>query len=141
MSFIGVKTTLGGLEQLISRLENFNKEQLQEQCAEAITRIILEDTHNHIDAQGNQFKPYSPAYLKKRIKMGLSEEPDLFITGTLLSLLSVEKNGIITTINDTDEPEKVEGVQDLRPFIGISQRARARIIEIVKEFVGNVVNG
>ncbi|HEY5268578.1 MAG TPA: hypothetical protein VII94_05675 [Candidatus Saccharimonadales bacterium] len=128
---ISVTTSGGGLEALISRLQKFNKDELEHQIAEIIVNDIKENTAAHHSPDGSMFKPYTPAYAKKRAKMGLTTIPNLTITGTLLANLYATKDGIITTISDGDNPGKVESNQKLRPFIGVSQRTRQKIKDLV----------
>lgn len=133
---IRVKISSGGLEQYIAQLKKFNKEQLQKQIAETIIADIKDRTARHLDVNEHPFKPYTPKYKQWKQKKGLSILPDLKVTGKLLNSLTVKKTGIITTVESTDEPGKVEGVSKLRQFIGIPDKTRQKISDIVRSFVG-----
>lgn len=131
-----IKTSSGALEQYIAQLKKFDKQQLQKQIADIIIKDIKDRTADHKDVNERPFKPYTPKYKQWKQKKGLSTLPDLKVTGKLLNSLAVHKNGIITTIESTDDPGKVEGVSKLRPFIGITQKTKDKISDLIKLFVG-----
>ena len=140
MDLIEIKTTGGGFEQLIARLQAFDKAALEEQIAQAIVADIKYNTGNSIDVHGQTFKPYTPGYAKKRLKMGLGTEVDLRVTGQMLEALTVEKQGLFTVISDADPNQgKVKGNQNLRQFIGISQQAKEKMLSLIRSFVGTII--
>ena len=136
---LSVSTSLGGLEQYIAKLSQINAQTISDQISQILIDGIKESTAASQTPEGVAYIPYTPGYAKYRQKKGLSTIPDLKVTGKMLDSLVVQRNGIITTISDTDNPGKVEGVSNLRTFIGISAATRIRLIQTVRDFIGRIL--
>ncbi len=141
---LNIKTSMGGLEQLISRLKTANKNTLSNGIAKIVTDGILDNTSKGIDVNGVPFKPYTEKYAKYgRLAKGYNTNPvDLKRTGDMLSSITVEKSGIVTTISIADDQKaKAEGNSRYRKFMGISVATRDKLKTYVQEFVGLIIKG
>jgi len=133
---IQIRISSGGLEHIIARLKAKDKKVLQKQIQQAIISDIRDNSEHARSYSGKNFKPLTPRYRKWKTKHGGKDIPDLYMTDMLMKSLFGETEGIMTRISSKDKEGKVEGVQKLRPFIGISEKARKTIKEIARKWVG-----
>lgn len=101
------------------------------------TTEIKVRTRSGVDVRGSAFKPYSPAYAKRRQKAGRGTTPDLTFTGAMLGSIKSEvketPEGIEGSIffSSPNEQKKVEGNSRYREFFGLSEEQKTRIENIV----------
>lgn len=100
-----------------------------------IGRGIRENTARSVDANGRAFDPYTPAYARRRQRMGLTTRVTLRVRAedSLLDTLGEHSPGEIS-VSPSREGQSL-GLQKEREFMGVTAGAVARTEErLVQEF-------
>ena len=127
-------------DQLNKAITHVSKETLEEVGQFAITIITLR-TKKGLDADREQFKPYTKAYARKRLNKGYSASPpDLTIKGHMLgSMLPVVTgdNEVTVAFGSPKEDAKARGNSHKREFFDV--RADAELEAIADLFGDKLV--
>ena len=102
-----------------------------------VTELKLR-TRSGTSVDGGAFKPYTPAYAKRRAKAGRSvSPPDLTFTGAMLGSIKTEvkdtPEGAEASVffGSPNEQKKAEGNSRYRNFFGFSKEQLTRIEQLV----------
>lgn len=85
----------GAFDALIEGVSDIEHDTLLEVGHAAIALVVARTRHG-VDVDGAQFRPYTPAYARARVRASLSTKPDLVRTGHMVG-------GMIPVVTGKDE--------------------------------------
>lgn len=118
-----------------------DRSSLFDRIGQYMIRVIYNrTTSQHVDADGQAFKPYTPRYLAKRQAKGRSASVNLTDTGRMMSSI---QRGVVSKSNDHveiglsgDELDKGAYVEEAgREFLGVSDKDGKEIDKIIDTWV------